>query len=77
MVRHGSVVFSFIMGFVLLTGLFSLAAAASPTLYISDRPSGGPYNRVVIDPATGSEVTAMALSAEPGEMAACPDGTRV
>ena len=55
----------------------NVGAAAPSRLYVSDSPSGGPYNIVVIDPATNTQVAAIPVTDEPGESAASPDGSRV
>jgi len=63
---------------LLVLGQLSYADPIPPRIYLSNNPSGGPYSIVAIDTATNTEVTpAIPVAAEPGELAATPDGSKV
>lgn len=63
--------------FLFVLGQLSYADSIPSRVYLSNSPSGGPYSIAVIDPATNTEVTAILVTAEPGELAASPDGSKV
>jgi len=63
---------------VVLIARMSYAVSLPTRLYLSNNPSGGPYSIVAVDLTTNTEVTpAIPVTAEPGELAASPDGSKV
>jgi DNA-binding beta-propeller fold protein YncE len=77
-VRGSCLITAFSVLLVVLSTQLSYADSLPKRLYLSNNPSGGPYSIVAVDLTTNTEVTpAIPVTAEPGELAASPDGSKV